>query len=270
MKKLIPFVLNTKIFISFAVLCLGLTTQLYLKSYNVNLLFVLFFGTLISYNFQRIIFFFHNSRGVKSSWFFSNTKLTYFLLFFSVIAFIYFFLKLNSTTKLMIALLSIISFSYPFGLRNIPFLKIFLITFSWAFSTTSLIYFENQILIDMEFYLLFFSRAFFIIALTIPFDIRDAKYDLQKIITIPIFFGLKVSKYISISFLFAYLLIELFLFSFFNFSLSLLLTSILGFGYTIFFILQVNENKSEFYYSFWLESCSVSLLFFLIITSIFL
>ena len=102
------------------------------------------------------------------------------------------------STKIAIILLSLISILYPFGLRNTPYLKIFLIAASWSISTVLLTYFENNLLIDQRFYLEIFARFFFILGITIPFDIRDLKFDNRRLNTIPIVFGFDDSKKIDV------------------------------------------------------------------------
>ena len=166
--------------------------------------------------------------------------------------------------------MSLISILYPFGLRNTPYLKIFLIAASWSISTVLLTYFENNLLIDQRFYLEIFARFFFILGITIPFDIRDLKFDNRKLKTIPIVFGFDDSKKIALFFLFIYILISSYVYLFNNFNLNYLLATFFCFLYSAYLVNNLKANSSNFYYSFWLESCSISLLVFLIITSIFL
>ena len=168
----------------------------------------------------------------------------------------------------MVILLSSVSLFYPI-LRKIPFLKILLISFSWAFSTVALIYFENNLDFNQNDKLSVISRIFFILGITIPFDIRDIKYDHLKINTIPLVFGVGVAKKVALTFLVIYLCIECYL-NLEVFALNFIISAILCFLYSFFIISQLNNNNSDYYYSFWLESCSISLLVFLIITSILL
>ena len=129
--KVIPtinFLLKSKIFISLCVFCLALSTQFMIGEYNLNLLFLLFFGTFLSYNYQRIIFHIKLKNKHSISWFFGNKKLI-FLIAMAGILFLCCFFQLKTITKLMVILLSSVSLFYPM-LRKIPFLKILLISFS--------------------------------------------------------------------------------------------------------------------------------------------
>jgi len=241
-----------------------------LNAFNFEILFFLFFATFISYNFQRIIFHNRSNKSPLISCYNSNKKLIYFFLGFSLLIFLYLFFNLNVSTKIAVILLSLISILYPFGLRNIPYLKIFLIAASWSISTVLLTYFENNLFIDQRFYLEIFARFFFILGITIPFDVRDLKFDNRKLKTIPIVFGFTDSKKIALFFLFIYILISSYVYLFNNFNLSYLLATFFCFLYSAYLVNNLKANSSNFYYSFWLESCSISLLVFLIITSIFL
>lgn len=267
MKHLIIFFLNSKIFISLCVFCLALSTQFVIGVYNLNLLFLIFFGTFLSYNYQRIIFHIKQKKTHSISWVFGNKKLT-FLIVVAATIFLFCFFQLKTITKLMVVLVSSVSLFYPI-LRKIPFLKIFLISFSWAFSTAALIYFENSLDFNQNYYVSIISRTCFILGITIPFDIRDVKHDRLKLNTIPLVFGVDVAKKIALTFLALYLCIECY-FYLQNFAFNFIISTSLCFLYSFFIVKNLNKNASDYYYSFWLESCSVSLLVFLIITSILL
>jgi 4-hydroxybenzoate polyprenyltransferase len=68
--------------------------------------------------------------------------------------------------------------NYFFGLREVPYLKIFLIAFVWSATTILLpIIQANSKIIEPHVMMLFAERFFFIFAITIPFDIRDMQAD---------------------------------------------------------------------------------------------
>jgi len=68
------------------------------------------------------------------------------------------------------------------ALRDIPFLKIFVIAFVWALVTGLLPLISSKDLIQINLqHILFLTKQFlFVVAITIPFDIRDMKYDVEK------------------------------------------------------------------------------------------
>ena len=81
-------------------------------------------------------------------------------------------------------------------MREIPHLKIHLIAISWVavlitFPMVNEEWFTNVILYSIAHYL-------YVLAVTIPFDIRDLKYDLKEHRTIPQVVGVKASKAVSL------------------------------------------------------------------------
>src|SRR5690606_39484239 len=100
-------------------------------------------------------------------------------------------------TFLYFFLMGFVSFFYSIplsglGLRTIPFLKLFLIAFVWAGSSIGLLLVVHHSLIQYQ--LLFFSVFFFVIGITIPFDIRDKSTDESGLKTIPQVIGILPSK----------------------------------------------------------------------------
>ena len=268
MKNLFTFFLDSKIFLSICVFSLALSSQYILKQYHINVLTLLFFGTFLSYNYQRLFFQFTFKEAKLNKWFAFNNLIVMLLIAISILIFCYSFLQLQLPTKIAVLVVSAISVLYPL-LRRVPFLKIFLIAFSWSFSTLAFTYIESNLIFNSGFYFSLLSRTCFILSITIPFDIRDTKYDMYKINTIPLFFGVNFSKNLSLIFLIFYVLIDLYLY-YKIFDLNAFFATIFCFLYTFFVLKRVRENSDNYFYSFWIESCSVSLLFFLIITSIFL
>lgn len=272
MTSVIRFFVLSNIYVSLCVVALVLSTQfIFFTSFNFDVTSFLFVATFISYNFQRIISIYKIPNKKRKQWFISNYKLIYFLLFIALIVFTYIFIGFNNNAKLLIVLISFLSFMYPLFLRNIPYIKVYLIAFSWSLSTVLLpVIVEENSEISIDVILSLLSRFFFIIAITIPFDIRDIQLDILKLKTIPILFGVEISKKISLIMLCLYLTLELFQHLIITPNLQIMLSAVLCCIYTQFFIKRSHEKRGGYFYSFWVESCSLALLFFLIITSIFL
>jgi 4-hydroxybenzoate polyprenyltransferase len=81
------------------------------------------------------------------------------------------------------------------AIRNYPYLKIFVIALVWTMVTTVLPYLNNNTKLnfyDLNFILLTIEHFIFILAITLPFDVRDLKYDLvSKVKTIPSKIGVR-------------------------------------------------------------------------------
>ena len=60
---------------------------------------------------------------------------------------VYKFIDFRLITQAVIFLLAVISVSYPFGLRKIPFFKIVIISFVWSITTMLLLVVENDVVI---------------------------------------------------------------------------------------------------------------------------
>jgi 4-hydroxybenzoate polyprenyltransferase len=95
-------------------------------------------------------------------------------------------------------------------LRKIPYLKIFLITITWAFVTVMIPARDLGIdIFSRDIGIMFLRRVLFIFALAIPFDIRDAREDkMCNLKTLPVKLGEKKSKFFALIALLIYCIIN--------------------------------------------------------------
>jgi len=86
-----------------------------------------------------------------------------------------------------------------FKLREIPYLKLFVIAFVWSTTTILLpVIHTERDLNNVDVILMLFERFLFVLAITIPFDIRDLNVDKSVgLKTIPIRIGERRSWLIS-------------------------------------------------------------------------
>jgi hypothetical protein len=227
--------------------------------------FFSFFSTLLVYSFS-ILF----SYGMANSFdiLFYNTNLfvqkTVFIISLFVLPIFVFQLKFY--VLLLLIPIGIVSFLYPveligddsdkIALREFPYLKIFLIGISWGIVTVILPLLQANIIISYSDVLETFVRAMFVIAITIPFDVRDVYSDSFKMKTLPQKMGVSMSKNL------AYVLL------FFNFgyyvllgtqsveSLVLILVTLLVISVLISYS---GFGNSKYYYVVLMESSSVLL-----------
>jgi hypothetical protein len=87
---------------------------------------------------------------------------------------------------------------FPF--RSIPILKIFLIAYVWASMSSFLpVLIADEQIITSQKLLVFLAHSMFIIAITLPFDIRDFRIDHKNnLITFPHLIGIKLTKLLAI------------------------------------------------------------------------
>ena len=118
-------------------------------------------------------------------------------------------------------------------------------------------------------WLLFAHRLCFVFAITIPFDIRDLKYDSLQLKTIPAIFGEKKAKYFAYASLGMYELLVIAQFIFGNkMETSALIALLLTSAVTALLLFKSSQEKGEYFFTFWVEGTSV-LMYFLLMTSLF-
>ncbi len=134
------------------------------------------------------------------------------IIVYSVLGFIaagVFFILLPSSTWLYLILPVAISAAYVIPttksgkrLRDLPLVKIFLLASSWSLLTTTVPLLNIGYSETIPITLIFIERFLFIIAITIPFDIRDMDVDTETgLQTLPHILGITRSKILAISLL---------------------------------------------------------------------
>lgn len=177
--------------------------------------FLIFFGTLCIYNVFRLI-------GLKKqhldqdailmSWISSNKLLVIILAYAAGFAFVFFFFSVPTRIQVAFVIIAIISITYAFPLlpgrskffrlREVGLFKTIIVAIVWMFSTALIpcLIPNNPDLTSIV--LLCSSRFLFILGITIPFDIRDLKYDEKdQLKTIAGKLGISRTKQLSIAIL---------------------------------------------------------------------
>ena len=258
MKKIFSifdFYIKSSLHLSFCVLSLIFVTCLRLnQEINFLILFVVFNATVITYNFIKYAstlpyYFFVSNISIK--------KIQY-LSFVCGIFLIISLFFLNFNTILFGFFLSFFCFIYviPFNrtkknIRNYSRIKIFIVAFVWASVTVWFPLTINNEIDYLNSFLVFLQRFVFVVAYTLPFEIRDLKYDSIKLETIPQLYGIILTKKI------AYFLLTLFIaitFIIQPFSISFIIGDLLIALLTALMILKTKENQKKYFASFWVES----------------
>ncbi|NOS94338.1 MAG: UbiA family prenyltransferase [Cyclobacteriaceae bacterium] len=267
--KLLKGLIHSNIYISLAAVFLTVETQIQLglvpqwRPY----LFIIFFATLFEYNLHRLVTLLMVKDAIhsdKHAWVRENQKAFYTLVIISTIAFIV-VLWIAKTKVLLtlapIALLTLFysipiarSKSYIFRLREVPYLKLFLIAFVWAAITILLPVVHAEITFDRTHVVLLFAERFlFILAIAIPFDIRDMESDRQaNLKTIPILLNEDRSLRVSFVALLAFAVLVLFHYSWqqeWSIIIPLLITAIV----TLFLLQSSRMRSNPFYHHGFLD-----------------
>jgi len=132
--------------------------------------------------------------------------------------------------------------------RDLPFLKIYLIAFSWVFVSVVIPLVMNSVSWNLSLGVLF-EKLFFVIALTIPFDIRDMSIDNPIKRTIPQILGVKKSIYLAISFLILSSGVVLWLFQEHFYTFESMIALLLSYIISIIVVLQTNLKRKEIFYT---------------------
>ncbi len=253
LKRIIEFIVFSNVWISLGAVGITLTTYFYTKSeVYLPVIILAFFSTLFGYSLQNIsqreI---NDHRSNQILWSQSNNKLIKSMVFISFL--------ISLFLSLFIMNIYLIIFSIPFfglvffyrntfsnklQIRNIPFFKILIISFCWTWTCCVLPQLISNDIFNWNITFIIFT---YVLAITIPFDIRDITVD-KKIKTIPQFTGTRAAFIIS-----QLSILCLFFFSFYLSNYLLCFFMIM----TNLVLIPSLKIKSEFYYLFVLDGLLV-------------
>ncbi len=256
--RLFEFYINSSIHVALAVVSLCLITFLHFdRNPDTNLLIFLFFGSITGYNFVKYA-------GVAKLHHQSLAKSLRLIQVFSLLAFVFFLwaaFKIEQEVLLWTLFFGLFTLLYALpvfskkrNLRSISGLKIFIIAFVWAGVSVVLpVSMIGEVLLE-NVVLEFLQRFLLVLAWIIPFEIRDLKYDLQQLGTIPQRVGVTKTKILGLTFLVAAVLAEAFKSnSSVNTFLALLIITVIS----AIFIWKSRESQTPYYSSFWVEAIPI-------------
>lgn len=256
-KKLFDFYIKSSFHLGVCVVSLYIISIYKLQiDLNYYILTCLFSSTIVVYNFIKYAstlpyyFFVQNApiKKIQIVSFFFGFFLLYSLFFLSVEALFFgFFLFLICVLYVFPINHSISNF------RNRSKIKIFLVAICWSGSTVIFPFIESNNINYGDSMLLFVQFFLFVIVCTVPFEIRDLKYDSNDLKTIPQIYGTNNSKYISYVLIFIFFSI-----SFISNGTSIDLISDLLISFVLVFIIYLTkENQGKYFSSFWVESLPI-------------
>lgn len=260
--KLMTLVLYSNAWIALAAVALSLQTVFtYTGKLPLNQLqFFIFTSTLFVYATHRLVAL---KKLESSQWqerFFYISKAQRWIFAYAILAALssgVLFFYLSRALQLAIVLPGLLSLAYVFPvlkgkrrIRDIHFLKIFLIALVWAWVTVFLPVIDLDLEQDYRLYWIGFERLCFIFAITIPFDIRDLLLDQQQSVkTLPGVIGLKAARQLAGTLLFLTMVGSVSLWYFHVYShgqlLGLLLTSIAAFT----LIINAHPDRPDYYFT---------------------
>lgn len=209
MKRVIDFFLDAGFLLAIAAVCLCYESYLLLGEAikTPGVIPLVFFSTLFIYNYRLV--------GAKDTGAVPKSFLKLFILLIII----------GMMVSCVFVSPEILLFLFPFGilsmiynvpivhrpenivrLREMPYLKIFLIALIWAVVTVMVPAKDLDIdIFSHDIGIVFLRRMLFIFALAIPFDIRDVRKDgIHNLKTLPVKLGEKKSKFFALSALVIY------------------------------------------------------------------
>lgn len=254
MRKFVDFILFSSFLISVGAAATVVRSQaLFDLKMGIKLPAFVFFSTLLTYNLTKIIPFIlmrvhlREHAVHRDDWNQRYQKWLAVLTSTSLVGTFVFLPTLTLGGWIFITHLGVFSIFYSLPIknktfRNIPFIKVFLISHVWAGTAVLPLFAENISYSFVDFFVLFVENFCFLMAITLPFDIRDHNVDKDLVKTIPMVLGITKTKWVALSFL----VFSLFL-THFYLDMDNLSTAVIG-GITAVLIFQSSEKRSHYYY----------------------
>lgn len=263
-KQLLDFYLNSSIHVALSVYALSwITLLIFDLPYDEDILYFNFYATITGYNFVKyfgIAKWHHRS---LARW----LKVIQVFSFFSFLLMVFYAFRLETKVLFILAGLCVVTFLYaiPFlpkrmyldeqqNLRQISGLKVYIIAAVWAFTTVVLPILNNHQDLSTKVWITVLQNFIFVLALMIPFEIRDLKFDSIKLATIPQQIGVKKTKMLGVLLLLIFLGLNIFkeeIITYFLYK-EVVMTFIL-----MLLILCATKDRSKYYTSFWVEALPV-------------
>jgi hypothetical protein len=259
-KQILDFYINSSIHVALSCFALvKITFLLFNIPTNNAVSYFAFFGTIVGYNFVKFDALARSKKNKMSTQLKAITALS-FTSFFVVV---FYFFKLQNTTKIiaLLFLLFTVLYTLPFfpnkkNGRNWAGLKIYIVAICWVGVTVILPVINSEVAFQYYFYLIALQRFLLIFTLILIFEIIDVKTDDPYLKTVPQQIGVKNTKALG----FVLLIIFYGLGSFTsngNFQILELLLNFIIVIISALFLYFSNENRSKYYTSFWVESVPI-------------
>lgn len=257
LKRFFDFILFGNIYVALGAVCLVQSSiiQLQITNHLVSYSLLAFFATLFVYNFQRVFYKSPsdtNLNSIRRKWIFKNrtTIKLLTLIGFSGVAVTFFYNDYKILFYLSPLLVLSLLYFLPFvKLRKNPWLKLLTLVLVWTFVTAVV-----PILIDTEPFsknnlLHIFVRFCFMMAICIPFDIRDLKIDkADSISTIPQILSENIARWLAFGFMLFYIILIISEYTIGILSLKIFIALMLSAVINAVLVLMSNSKRSEYFY----------------------
>ena len=221
---------------------------------------------IVSYNFIRFFEIKTDRLHWFKNWFFEHKNKLIILVVLAIIllGYITFFSNFNLHSIIILFPFFFMTLFYVVPLfkigkieisfRNFPAIKIFSIVIAWVGITVFFPLFEVGYQFNFNVYVEFVQRLLFLIALILPFDIRDVNVDSKLLKTIPQLLGVTTSKIVGYVLLIVFVVLE---FSKEENVNSEIYSTVIIALVTIVFLRFSYPEKKRYYTSLWVEAIPI-------------
>ncbi|MEM9000393.1 MAG: hypothetical protein AAGB24_09015 [Bacteroidota bacterium] len=258
LKRFFNFYLDASIHVAFAVVSLyGVSLRLLDIPGNIVLVGFIFCSTIVCYNFIKYGVEAEKYLIVKNSY----HRCIQIFSFLAFLGAVYFLLKLGRFAVVVVVLLTLLSLLYAMplvskakSLRSAAGLKVAIVAFEWVGFTVLLPIVAYTLPFSYDMLVVALQHFVLVVALMVPFEIRDLKYDSEDLRTIPQLLGIQKAKVLG-----SVLTTVFFLLLFFKdapkpFEIGATLITAVT---LVFFLWGTKKEQSKYYTAFWVESIPV-------------
>lgn len=228
-------------------------------------------ATLFTYNFQRLVKLSDRPEYIeagRNNWLFRNRRPLGWITVLAALACSILFFSLTERSWLLLAMGAALSLFYVVrffpiagrlrALRDLPYLKLYVIGLVWALATVALPVIElNVDLTINEWSALLLERFSFVLAITIPFDIRDMRLDHPEQRTVAQLFGVGGARTFAYIWLVASLGNSVWLYVQELYNLPVLIALSVTGIFTATLISKVRPENDEMYFTGWIDGTLV-------------
>ncbi len=257
LKSILNFYINSSIHVALAVVSLSIISMI---NFGIRIdwevcLFI-FFGSITGYNIVK----YAGIAGLHHASLTKNLKLiqVFSLIIFAALLFITFSLSLPMILFSIFMGLLTLSYMLPIlgdnNLRSLAGVKIYVIAFVWSGVTVILPLMGKVALLQWDVALELLQRFLFVFALTLPFEIRDLKFDMANLNTVPQIFGVPRTKVMGVTILLSIIILEFLKSASGNDHLLALILAIILLSI---FLINTTIRQSKYYSSLWVEGVPI-------------
>lgn len=257
-KSIFNFYIQSSVHVALAICALtGVTVLSYDLSWQLWSFVFIFCASITGYNFAK----FAGIAGLHHqslTWNLREIQIfslfCFLLLIFAAFKQSTLFLMINGLLGLLTVFYSLPFFRKPHGLRQLAGLKIFIIAVVWVGATLWLPLANQYPLLTWDVLWRSLSYFVFVLALILPFEIRDLKYDNSSLGTFPQRFGVAKTRIFGYSLLLIFVILNFFIPSvdthqlIVSSAIALLVMIMIRFS---------NTSNAGYYTSFWVESVPI-------------